>query len=172
MTNEQYGLFLISKSLFSQIFGKDGQFKYAFGHPGKEEGKLWYPRKIAVLQDTGNFVICDRGNERSRMQIFSPMGHFIRRIQIRFIDIVAGLAIDKRNRIVAVDSVTPTIFVLDEAGNLLNYIGKTITKEKKGLASDFLRFFFLFRRMCRLHERTFWHRDFRRSLLHLRFQRP
>ena len=65
------------------------------------------------------------------MQIFSPMGHFIRRIQIRFIDIVAGLAIDKRNRIVAVDSVTPTIFVLDEAGNLLNYIGKTYKKKKK-----------------------------------------
>lgn len=105
-----------------QIFDKDGQFKYSFGVPGKEEGKLWYPRKIAVLQDSGNFVICDRGNERSRMQIFSSMGHFIRRIQIRFIDIVAGLAIDKRNRIVAVDSVTPTIFVLDEVGNLLNYI--------------------------------------------------
>ena len=79
------------------------------------------------------------------MQIFSPMGHFIRRIQIRFIDIVAGLAIDKRNRIVAVDSVTPTIFVLDEAGNLLNYIGKTITKrEKKALRPIFYDFFFFF----------------------------
>ena len=29
------------------------------------------------------------------MQIFSPMGHFIRRIPIRFIDIVAGLAISR-----------------------------------------------------------------------------
>ena len=78
------------------------------------------------------------------MQIFSPMGHFIRRIQIRFIDIVAGLAIDKRNRIVAVDSVTPTIFVLDEAGNLLNYIGKTITKEKKRPCVRFFTIFFSF----------------------------
>ena len=75
------------------------------------------------------------------MQIFSPMGHFIRRIQIRFIDIVAGLAIDKRNRIVAVDSVTPTIFVLDEAGNLLNYIGKTITKRKKKALRPIFIFF-------------------------------
>ena len=40
------------------------------------------------------------------MQIFSPAGYFIRRIQIRFIDIVAGLAIDRHNRIVAVDSVS------------------------------------------------------------------
>ena len=27
--------------------------------------------KVAVLRDSGNFVICDRDNERSRMQIFS-----------------------------------------------------------------------------------------------------
>ena len=59
--------------------------------PGKEEGKLWYPRKIAVLKDSGNFVVCDRGNERSRMQIFSRMGHYVRRIQIRFHTIIGPM---------------------------------------------------------------------------------
>ena len=93
-----------------------------FGVPGKDEGMLWYPRKVAVLRDSGNFVICDRGNERSRMQIFSPSGHFIRRIPIRFIDIVAGLAISREGYIVAVDSVTPTIFILNENGDLIRYI--------------------------------------------------
>ena len=93
-----------------------------FGVPGKDEGMLWYPRKVAVLRDSGNFVICDRGNERSRMQIFSPSGHFIRRIPIRFIDIVAGLAISREGYIVAVDSVTPTIFILSENGDLIRYI--------------------------------------------------
>ena len=44
-----------------------------FGTPGKEEGCLWYPRKVVVMKNTtGNFVVCDRGCERSRMQIFSP----------------------------------------------------------------------------------------------------
>ena len=44
-----------------------------FGSPGKEEGCLWYPRKVVVMKNTtGNFVVCDRGCERSRMQIFSP----------------------------------------------------------------------------------------------------
>lgn len=66
---------------------------------------LWYPRKVAVLPESGHYVICDRGNERSRMQIFSQSGHFIRRIPIRFIDIVAGLAISRDGLIVAVDSV-------------------------------------------------------------------
>lgn len=44
-----------------------------FGSPGKEEGCLWFPRKVVVMKNTtGNFVVCDRGCERSRMQIFSP----------------------------------------------------------------------------------------------------
>ena len=39
----------------------------------------------------------------------------------RFIDIVAGLAIDSQGHIVAVDSVTPTIFVLKECGQLIRF---------------------------------------------------
>lgn len=60
---------------------------------GREEGQLWYPRKVAVMMKTGKFVVCDRGNERSRMQIFNRNGHFLKKIAIRYIDIVAGLAI-------------------------------------------------------------------------------
>jgi len=105
-----------------QIFDKEGNFKFAFGVPGKDEGQLFYPRKVAVLRNSGYYVICDRGSERSRMQIFSPMGHFIRRIPIRFIDIVAGLAISREGYIVAVDSVTPTIFIMDPEGQLIKYI--------------------------------------------------
>ena len=91
----EYMNFNIFFLLLFQIFDKEGQFKFSFGVPGKDEGQLFYPRKIAVLRDSGYYVICDRGSERSRMQIFSPMGHFIRRIPIRFIDIVAGLAISR-----------------------------------------------------------------------------
>lgn len=60
---------------------------------GREEGQMWYPRKVAVIRHSGKYVVCDRGNERSRMQIFTKNGHFIKKIAIRYIDIVAGLAI-------------------------------------------------------------------------------
>jgi hypothetical protein len=80
-----------------QIFDKMGEYEYQFGMPGKEEGQLWYPRKVAVIRQSGKFVICDRGNERSRMQIFTRNGHFIRKIFIRYIDIVAGLAITQQS---------------------------------------------------------------------------
>ena len=63
---------------------------------GREEGQLWYPRKVAVMRSSGKFVVCDRGNERSRMQIFTKNGHFIKKIAIRYIDIVAGLAITQQ----------------------------------------------------------------------------
>lgn len=104
-----------------QVFDKDGIFKYMFGNQGKAEGCLWYPRKVAVLRHNGNFVVCDRGGERSRMQIFNSYGHFSHAISIRFIDIVAGLAINHEGHIVAVDSVTPTIFVLSEGGDLVRF---------------------------------------------------
>lgn len=104
-----------------EIFDKDGTFKMQFGVPGKEEGQLWYPRKVAVMRSNSKFVVCDRGNERSRMQIFTKNGHFIKKIAIRYIDIVAGLAVTHEGHIVAVDSVSPTVFVISEDGDLIRW---------------------------------------------------
>ncbi|XP_056010419.1 brain tumor protein-like isoform X3 [Ostrea edulis] len=102
-------------------FEKTGEFKYQFGIPGRDEGQLWYPRKVAVMRPSGKYVVCDRGNERSRMQIFTAKGVFVRKIAIRYIDIVAGLALTNQGYIVAVDSVSPTVFVISEAGDLIKW---------------------------------------------------
>ena len=103
-----------------QIFDLGGTLQYWFGYPGKADGYLWYPRKVAVLRNTGRFVVCDRGNDRSRMQVFTPEGHFCYRIDLKYIDIVAGLAVSPtKEEIIVVDSVKPTIFVISEKGNLL-----------------------------------------------------
>ncbi|XP_023011486.2 E3 ubiquitin-protein ligase meiotic P26 isoform X1 [Leptinotarsa decemlineata] len=104
-----------------QIFEKTGTFKFQFGIPGKEEGQLWYPRKVAIMRSTGKYVVCDRGNERSRMQIFTKNGHFLKKIAIRYIDIVAGLAVTSHSEIVAVDSVSPTVFIIGESGDLVRW---------------------------------------------------
>jgi len=55
------------------------------------------------------------------MQIFAKNGHFIKKIAIRYIDIVAGLAITNQGYIVAVDSVSPTVFIIAESGDLLRW---------------------------------------------------
>lgn len=107
--------------LYFKVFEKTGTFKFQFGIPGKDEGQLWYPRKVAVMRTTGKYVVCDRGNERSRMQIFTKNGHFLKKIAIRYIDIVAGLAVTTHGEIVAVDSVSPTVFIIGESGDLLRW---------------------------------------------------
>ncbi|CAK9291579.1 unnamed protein product [Gordionus sp. m RMFG-2023] len=110
-----------------QVYTKAGAFKGQFGIPGRDEGQLWYPRKVAVNKMNGKFVVCDRGNERSRMQIFDRNGNFLKKVPIRYIDIVAGLAITEvgspggAGHIVAVDSVTPTVFRIAETGDLLHW---------------------------------------------------
>ncbi|KAE8745672.1 hypothetical protein FOCC_FOCC007673 [Frankliniella occidentalis] len=101
-----------------QVFDRTGQFKFQFGVAGKEEGQLYYPRKVAVIRNSGKFVVCDRGNERSRLQIFTKNGHFVRKIAIRYIEILAGLAVTPSGQIVAVDSVSPTVFVISENGGI------------------------------------------------------
>uniref|UniRef100_A0A1B0GK70 Uncharacterized protein n=2 Tax=Lutzomyia longipalpis TaxID=7200 RepID=A0A1B0GK70_LUTLO len=115
------GHFMKKIAIRDRIFEKNGAFKFQFGVPGKEEGQLWYPRKVAVMRPTYKFVVCDRGNERSRMQIFNKTGHFMKKIAIRYIDIVAGLAVTNQGHIVAVDSVSPTVFIITEEGDLVHW---------------------------------------------------
>lgn len=136
------------------IFDKSGTYITQFGTPGKEEGQLWNPRKVAILHkpthgfgQTGTtnsrsiqanitstshsqqqhssytssqplpneplYVVCDRGSERSRMQIFTKDGTFIKKIGIQYIDIVAGLAIAQNGLIIVVDSVSPTVYIIN-----------------------------------------------------------
>lgn len=103
------------------IFSKDGELRCSFGIQGKEDGQMYFPRKVAVIRDSGKIVVCDRGTERSRMQIFSKTGNYLKRISIRYIDIVAGLAITHNGEIIAVDSVSPTVFRISEDGDLIKW---------------------------------------------------
>lgn len=101
-----------------QVFAKNGTFMHAFGITGKEKGELWYPRKIAVIKSNGNFVVCDRGSKRSRMQIFTMEGNFVREIALDYIDIVSGLVITEDDHIAVVDSVKSSLFVISQFGDL------------------------------------------------------
>lgn len=66
------------------------------------------------------YVVCDRGAERSRMQLFTKDGSFIKKIGIHYIDIVAGLAITQNGLIIVVDSVSPTVYIINAETGTLN----------------------------------------------------
>ncbi|OTF71493.1 brat protein-like protein [Euroglyphus maynei] len=110
------------------VFEFNGKFKFSFGEYGTEPGKLHQPRKIAMLPpailrpiDKPIYVVCDRGSKRSRMQVFSINGDFIRLIDMPPMDIVSGLNTTQDRRIIVVDSVRSGLIVMDEFGVLLNW---------------------------------------------------
>lgn len=65
-----------------QIFDRDGRVKHMFGTNGREDGQLWYPRKVAYLRRSNKIIVCDRGVERSRMQVFNSSGVFYKKHNI------------------------------------------------------------------------------------------
>jgi len=66
---------------------------------GCEDGKLWHPRKLAFSCMSSHYVVSDWGNERSRLQLFTQHGQFVRKISIRYIEIVAGLTINAHGKL-------------------------------------------------------------------------
>ncbi|VDP61788.1 unnamed protein product [Schistosoma mattheei] len=137
------------------IFTKRGDFVSFFGVSGRVDGLMWYPRKVAIIRQSQRYVVCDRGNERSRMQLFSRSGHFVRRIPIRYIDIVAGLAINQhgisfsilltlqdtllllivfRHRFLLYQRKAHCVIVFQEDGSFIRRIGgETITDFPNGI---------------------------------------
>ena len=74
-----------------QFFDEEGRFLRQFGRSGKQSGQLFYPRKVAYFQETNKLVVCDRGSDRSRLQIFDRNGNCENVISLDFVAIVAGM---------------------------------------------------------------------------------
>ncbi|KAI2806421.1 hypothetical protein BLOT_008377 [Blomia tropicalis] len=108
------------------IFELNGNHLFCFGEKGTNDGQLYLPRKIAMLPPNilendkePVFVVCDRGAKRSRMQIFTIDGKYLRGIPIVYMDIVSGLCTTQDRKIVVVDSVRSGVSILNEFGTLL-----------------------------------------------------
>ncbi|VDQ07376.1 unnamed protein product [Trichobilharzia regenti] len=113
-----------------------GEFVSFFGVSGRVDGLMWYPRKVAIIRQSQRYVVCDRGNERSRMQLFSRSGHFVRRIPIRYIDIVAGLAINQHGTLFLFANTFQAhcVIVFQEDGTFIRRIGgESITDFPNGI---------------------------------------
>uniref|UniRef100_A0AC35EY21 Uncharacterized protein n=1 Tax=Panagrolaimus sp. PS1159 TaxID=55785 RepID=A0AC35EY21_9BILA len=56
-----------------QIFDSQCNFKFAFGEPGKRDGQLLYPNRIAINPKNADFVITER-SPTHQVQIFNRFG--------------------------------------------------------------------------------------------------
>jgi tripartite motif-containing protein 2/3 len=95
-----------------KIFNKDGKFKWMFGINGEKEGQLVFPRKVALFKNK-NFVVSDWGKVRTRIQVFDSRGKYLNGVKLECIDILAGLCVSDENEIVAIESVSPTVYIFD-----------------------------------------------------------
>lgn len=77
------------------------------------------PQVALSRADNPLFVVCDRGVDRSRLQIFTPLGEFVRQIRLLNVDIVSGLVSTQDRKIILVDSIRADVLVLSEFGQLL-----------------------------------------------------
>ena len=79
------------------------------------------PQVVLTPRDNPCYVICDRGSDRSRLQVFSPEGNFIRIIKIPKVEIVSGLTGTQDRKIIIVDSIRSEVLVMTEFGDLLYF---------------------------------------------------
>lgn len=92
-----------------------------------------------------------------------------------YIDIVAGLAVSNEGHIVAVDSVSPTVFVISEDGDLVHWFDcSEHMREPSDIAING-KWSLIVLSYCPIFQRIKWFLSFfpnRQRFLCVRFQRP
>lgn len=88
----------------------------------------------SVVLDNPIYIVCDRGTARSRLQVFTPNGKFIRVIPIPTVDIVSGLTGTQDRKIILSDSIRGDIIVLNEFGEQLFFFNSIGVEEPGDVA--------------------------------------
>jgi len=77
------------------------------------------PQLVQSMADNPCYVVCDRGTDRSRLQVFTVLGNFVRAIPLPTVELVSGLIATQDRKIVLVDSILGVVRVHNEYGDLL-----------------------------------------------------
>jgi DNA-binding beta-propeller fold protein YncE len=123
--DRQAGLLYFSDSAGHRVVAVDreGAFRFAFGHPGSEEGAFLYPGAVTVGTG-GNIYVADTNNVR--VQVFSPGGRKV----LRQLPAVPGeemfalprsLAVDAHGNLWVADSLTHRIAVFGGGKKLFEF---------------------------------------------------
>jgi len=113
-----------SNSNYMKCFKSDGTFRFKFGIE-----KLLFPNKVSCHKETGNFVIIER-KPAHEIKIFSPEGDFIRRFGSGLLKSPRGVCIDRKSRIIILESKIMRILIFTMEGELIHYFD----------VSDYFRF--------------------------------
>jgi DNA-binding beta-propeller fold protein YncE len=108
------------------VFDLKGNFKFIFGGPGTEEGKMNNP-EAAKFTSEGKCYVADLKNDR--MQVFTKDGKFIKAWGKTGegpgeFKAPAGVAVDKDNNIYVTEIGNDRVQVFDKEGNFITTWGK------------------------------------------------
>jgi len=111
-------------------FSKEGKYLFAWGEKGIGHGQFNIPHGIS-LDSHGNVFVADR--ENNRIQEFDKEGNFLKEWKNDQAKILCSLAIDKNDKVFAVDDIyikdsLPTgddIIQLDSGLNLISRFGRS-----------------------------------------------
>uniref|UniRef100_A0AC35FGG2 Brain tumor protein n=1 Tax=Panagrolaimus sp. PS1159 TaxID=55785 RepID=A0AC35FGG2_9BILA len=96
-----------------QIFDSNCNFKFAFGKPGKRDGQLLYPNRVAINPKNGDFVITER-SPTHQVQIFNRFGSFIRKFGTTVLQHPRGVCVDSEGQIIVVECKLMRVCIFSE----------------------------------------------------------
>uniref|UniRef100_A0AC35FAT8 Uncharacterized protein n=1 Tax=Panagrolaimus sp. PS1159 TaxID=55785 RepID=A0AC35FAT8_9BILA len=102
-----------------QIFDSQCNFKFSFGEPGKRDGQLLYPNRVAINPKNGDYVITER-SPTHQVQIFNRFGSFIRKFGTTILQHPRGVCVDSEGRIIVVECKLMRVCVFSSVGHLLH----------------------------------------------------
>lgn len=104
-----------SNSNYMKVFESNGNFRFKFGIE-----KLLFPNKVACHKPTGNIIIIER-KPAHEIKIFNSRGEFIRRFGSGLLKSPRGVCIDRKSRIVILESKVMRILIFSMDGELLKF---------------------------------------------------
>lgn len=103
-----------------QVFDYSGNFRHSFGSYGSEDGFLNHPHGIAI-DSNDTIYVADSGN--SRVQIFSPVGDLLGKLESRYLSRPWGVALTQKGQIAVTDYNYHKVFVFNKDGSLSFHFG-------------------------------------------------
>ncbi|XP_077548290.1 tripartite motif-containing protein 3-like [Haemaphysalis longicornis] len=101
-----------------QVFDRDGRFKFQFGQVGLDDGKMYFPSRVAVSRTTGDIIVIERAPAH-QVQVFHRSGRFVRKFGSLELKHPRAVAVDPRGRLVVVECHVMRVVIFDQSGNLL-----------------------------------------------------
>ena len=104
-----------SNSNYMKVFDSHGNFQFKFGID-----KLLFPNKVACHKETGRIVVIER-KPAHEIKIFNQNGKFICRFGSGMLRSPRGVCIDRKSRIIILESKVMRVLIFNMSGELLTF---------------------------------------------------